>query len=119
MPGKRIKWESVMAGLYLGVAVAGVNALVADRAGYRLYVKGRLGWRPLSCILVFPTSLIAAKNAMSLGVVTSKSEARLTALSYFSARSDPSQNSPCHRAPGEPHPKETAPAWGDTSWGRS
>ena len=29
MPGKRIKWESVMAGFYLGVAVAGVNALVA------------------------------------------------------------------------------------------
>ena len=29
MPGERIKWESVMASLYLGVAVAGVNALVA------------------------------------------------------------------------------------------
>jgi hypothetical protein len=28
MPGRRIKSESVMAGLYLGIAVAGVNALI-------------------------------------------------------------------------------------------
>ncbi len=29
MPGRQIKSENVMAGLYLGIAVAGVNALVA------------------------------------------------------------------------------------------
>jgi hypothetical protein len=29
MPGRQIKSENIMAGLYLGVAVAGVNALVA------------------------------------------------------------------------------------------
>jgi hypothetical protein len=29
MPGKQINSEGVMAGLYLGIAVAGVNALVA------------------------------------------------------------------------------------------
>jgi hypothetical protein len=29
MPDKQIDSESVMAGLYLGIAVAGVNALVA------------------------------------------------------------------------------------------
>jgi hypothetical protein len=29
MPGRQIKSESVMAGFYLGIAVAGVNALVA------------------------------------------------------------------------------------------
>jgi hypothetical protein len=29
MPGRQIKSESLMAGLYLGIAVAGVNALVA------------------------------------------------------------------------------------------
>jgi hypothetical protein len=29
MPGRQIKSESVMAGLYLGIAVTGVNALVA------------------------------------------------------------------------------------------
>jgi hypothetical protein len=29
MPRRQIKSESVMAGLYLGIAVAGVNALIA------------------------------------------------------------------------------------------
>jgi hypothetical protein len=29
MPGRPIKWERVMAGLYLGIAVAGVYSLVA------------------------------------------------------------------------------------------
>ncbi len=29
MPGRRIKSESLMAGLYLGIAVTGVNSLVA------------------------------------------------------------------------------------------
>jgi len=43
MPVDKIKSERVMAGLYLGIAVASVNAPGGDGTGYRLYVKGRLG----------------------------------------------------------------------------
>ena len=49
MPDRQIKLqpESVMADVCLGVTVA----IHPSRNGahYRIYVKGRLSWRPLSC----------------------------------------------------------------------